>query len=155
MKSTNFDVIHDPGSAPIKLWTRGVPLEDEARRQLQNIAKLPFIHGWIAVMPDVHLGKGATVGSVVPTIGAIVPAAVGVDIGCGMMAARTSLTADDLPDNLAAIRSAIEHAVPHGRTVMRGSRDKGSWDSAPTSSVERWSHLSKDFDRITDRAPRL
>ena len=75
MQPLNHDVIQDPGAAPIKLWTRGVPLEDEARKQLQNIAKLPFIHRWIAVMPDVHLGKGATVGSVVPTIGAIVPAA--------------------------------------------------------------------------------
>ena len=99
---------------------------DEARKQLQNIAKLPFIHRWIAVMPDVHLGKGATVGSVVPTIGAIVPAAVGVDIGCGMIAARTTLSASDLPDNLAEIRSAIEHAVPHGRTAERHARDKGA-----------------------------
>ncbi|WP_193069506.1 RtcB family protein, partial [Pseudomonas sp. K5] len=78
----HHDVIQEPGAVPIRLWTRGVPLEDAAREQLQNIARLPFIHRWIAVMPDVHLGKGATVGSVVPTIGAIVPAAVGVDIGC-------------------------------------------------------------------------
>ena len=93
MTTLNYDVIQQPGAAPIKLWTRGVPLEDQARQQLQNIAKLPFIHKWISVMPDVHLGKGATVGSVVPTIGAIIPAAVGVDIGCGMVAARLSLTA--------------------------------------------------------------
>ena len=155
MKTSNYDVIHEAGSAPIKLWTRGVPLEDEARRQLQNIAKLPFIHGWIAVMPDVHLGKGATVGSVVPTIGAIVPAAVGVDIGCGMMAARTSLTASDLPDTLAGIRSAIERAVPHGRSTARGGRDKGSWATPPDASVDRWSRLATDFDRITDSNPRL
>ena len=81
MTTLNHDVIQQPGAAPIKLWTRRVPLEDQAREQLQNIARLPFIHKWIAVMPDVHLGKGATVGSVVPTVGAIIPAAVGVDIG--------------------------------------------------------------------------
>ena len=153
--ATNYDLIHEQGHAPIKTWTRGVPLEDEARKQLQNIARLPFIHQHIAVMPDVHLGKGATVGSVVPTIGAIIPAAVGVDIGCGMIAARTTLTADDLPDNLAALRSAIERAVPHGRTVGRGKRDKGAWDTLPQRSVDGWSTLSEDFSRITERHPRL
>lgn len=153
--ATNYDVIHEQGHAPIKTWTRGVPLEDEARKQLQNIARLPFIHRHIAVMPDVHLGKGATVGSVVPTIGAIIPAAVGVDIGCGMIAARTTLTAGDLPDNLAGLRSAIERAVPHGRTVGRGKRDKGAWDAPPQRSIEGWSTLSEDFGRITERHPRL
>ena len=149
----NYDVIHQPGAAPIKLWTRGVPLEDAAREQLQNIARLPFIHRWIAVMPDVHLGKGATVGSVVPTIGAIVPAAVGVDIGCGMIAARTTLVASDLPDNLAGLRSAIERAVPHGRTV--GPRDKGAWNAPPELAIEGWSQLVADFELICQRHPRL
>jgi tRNA-splicing ligase RtcB len=155
MTSHNYNVIQDPGGVPIKLWTRGVPLEDEARDQLRNIAKLPFIHRWIAVMPDVHLGKGATVGSVVPTIGAIIPAAVGVDIGCGMIAARTSLVASDLPDNLAEVRSAIESAVPHGRSPPRGGRDKGAWENAPSLSVEGWSQLVADFDKICERHPRL
>lgn len=155
MTTHNYDVIQDEGAAPIKLWTRGVPLEDEARKQLQNIARLPFIHRWIAVMPDVHLGKGATVGSVVPTIGAIVPAAVGVDIGCGMIAARTTLTASDLPDNLAEIRSAIERAVPHGRTAERRARDKGAWENAPALAVEGWSQLVADFEKICERHPRL
>ncbi|KRD73961.1 RtcB family protein [Lysobacter sp. Root983] len=155
MSTQNYDVIQEPGSAPIKLWTRGVPLEDEARQQLQNIAKLPFIHRWIAVMPDVHLGKGATVGSVVPTIGAIVPAAVGVDIGCGMIAARTSLTASDLPDDLAGLRSAIERAVPHGRTTGRGMRDKGAWQNPPERAIEGWTQLVADFQRICERHPRL
>ncbi len=77
---------------------------------------MPFIYRHLAVMPDVHVGKGSTIGSVIPTKGAIIPAAVGVDIGCGMMAVRTSLMASDLPDNLSGIRSAIEHAVPHGRS---------------------------------------
>jgi len=154
-RTPTHDIIHDEGAAPIRLWTRGVPLEDEAREQLRNIAKLPFIHRHIAVMPDVHLGKGATVGSVVPTVGAIIPAAVGVDIGCGMIAARTSLRAVDLPDSLAGLRGAIERAVPHGRTVGRGKRDRGAWESPPKQAVEGWSTLSKDFRRITERHPRL
>lgn len=99
---------------PIKGWVRGVPVEPEAQAQLRNIAALPFVGPWVAVMPDVHLGKGATVGSVVPTRGAVVPAAVGVDIGCGMAAVRTTLTAKDLPDSLAPLRGAIERAVPVG-----------------------------------------
>ncbi|EVT69398.1 RTCB protein [Stenotrophomonas maltophilia 5BA-I-2] len=155
MTTLNYDVIQQPGAAPIKLWTRGVPLEDQARQQLQNIAKLPFIHKWISVMPDVHLGKGATVGSVVPTIGAIIPAAVGVDIGCGMIAVRTTLVASDLPDNLSAVRSAIELAVPHGRSVTRGGRDKGSWDTPPELAVEGWAQLVDDFALICERHPRL
>ncbi|HEY4163829.1 MAG TPA: RtcB family protein, partial [Dongiaceae bacterium] len=76
----------ETGGAPIKAWTRGVPIEDSARKQLENVARLPFIHKHVAVMPDVHFGRGATVGSVIPTVGAIVPAAVSVDIGCGMAA---------------------------------------------------------------------
>ena len=104
------------GHAPIKAWTRGVPVEDAALDQLYNLASLPFIHKHVAAMPDVHYGMGATVGSVIATKGAVIPAAVGVDIGCGMCASLTSLTASDLPDNLGAVRSAIEAAVPHGRT---------------------------------------
>jgi tRNA-splicing ligase RtcB len=152
--SITYDVIQQPGAVPIKLWTRGVPLEDAAREQLQNIARLPFIHRWISVMPDVHLGKGATIGSVVPTIGAIIPAAVGVDIGCGMIATRTTLTASDLPDNLSAVRGAIERAVPHGRSVGRG-RDKGSWETPPELAVDGWTQLVDDFALICERHPKL
>ena len=112
---------------PIKAWTSGVTLEAEALGQLYNLANMPFIHKHVAVMPDVHAGKGATIGSVIATKGAIIPAAVGVDIGCGMMAVRTALTASDMPDNLHAIRSAIEAAVPHGRSDNGGANDKGAW----------------------------
>ena len=154
--STSFQFLHAEGSPlPIKGWVDGVPVEPEARRQLQNIAAIPFVGPWVAVMPDVHLGKGATVGSVVPTIGAIVPAAVGVDIGCGMIAARTTLTASDLPDDLAPLRSAIERAVPHGRSPARGGRDKGAWENAPPLAVEAWSQLVADFEKICERHPRL
>ena len=153
MSTTAYNVIQESGGVPIKLWTRGVPLEDEARRQLINMASLPFIHRWIAVMPDVHLGKGATVGSVVPTVGAIVPAAVGVDIGCGMIATRTTLNASDLPDNLHGLRTAIEHAVPHGRSP--GPRDRGAWSSPPDASLDGWSTLESDFRKITSKYPKL
>ena len=108
-----YEVIETEG-VPIKTWTRGVPVEDEARRQLVNIARLPFVFRHVAAMPDVHLGIGATVGSVIPTVGAVIPAAVGVDIGCGMCAVRTSVRAEHLPDSLREIRLAIEEAVPVG-----------------------------------------
>lgn len=119
------------GAAPIKAWTRGVPIEPEAEQQLRNIASLPFIHSHVAAMPDVHLGWGATVGSVIATKGAIVPAAVGVDIGCGMCAVRTSLTSNDLPQTLAPLREAIERAVPLGNAVNRHVADstKTTWES--------------------------
>ena len=108
-----YDVI-ETKNVPIKAWTNGVPVQDSARQQLINVASLPFIHKHVAVMPDVHWGRGATVGSVIATKGAIIPAAVGVDIGCGMMTVRTSLHARHLPDDLYAIRMAIEVAVPVG-----------------------------------------
>lgn len=149
----NFDTLFVEGGAPIMMWTQGVPVEDEARAQLVNTAKMPFIFKHLAVMPDVHLGKGSTIGSVIPTRGAIIPAAVGVDIGCGMMAAKTTLVAADLPDNLAGLRSAIEAAVPHGRTV--GRRDKGAWDTPPSMVDAMWHELHDGFSRIVGkRSPR-
>lgn len=141
--------------APVKMWTNGVPVEPEARAQLLNTAKMPFIFKHLAVMPDVHLGKGSTIGSVIPTHGAIIPAAVGVDIGCGMIAVRTSLTAADLPDNLAGIRSAIEQAVPHGRTTGRSRRDKGAWETPPEEAEKFWAELAPRFKRLTDKYPAL
>ena len=153
MKSENYEVMHQDGARPVKMWTHGVPVEDDARKQLNNIARLPFIFKHIAVMPDVHLGKGSTIGSVIPTKGAIIPAAVGVDIGCGMMACKTTLTATDLPDNLAPLRSAIEKAVPHGRTP--GARDKGAWDSPPAHVDAFWNELFPAFERIVQKYPKL
>ncbi len=98
----------------VRAWVEGVEVEPDAAAQIRNIAALPIVAGPVAVMPDVHLGKGATVGSVIPTRGAIIPAAVGVDIGCGMCAVRTTLVANDLPDSLGRIRAAIESLVPVG-----------------------------------------
>src|SRR5205085_12556170 len=94
-REKSYDVIRGAEGVPIKAWTRGVMLDENARKQLLNVARMPFVHGWVAVMPDVHWGIGATVGSVIPTTGAIIPAAVGVDIGCGMSAVGTTLTARD------------------------------------------------------------
>src|SRR5215813_5909561 len=99
-----YELIDSGGGVPIKAWVRGVPIEDAAVAQLRNVARLPIVHRWVAAMPDVHWGIGATVGSVIPTVKAIIPAAVGVDIGCGMVAARTSLVASDLPDSLKGLR---------------------------------------------------
>jgi tRNA-splicing ligase RtcB len=124
-------IYEETSGVPIKHWTRGVQLEEAAHKQLRNVATLPFIHKHIAAMPDVHWGMGATIGSVIATKGAIIPAAVGVDIGCGMMAVRTTLTANDLPDSLSAVRSAIEAAVPHGRTDSGGPNDRGAWGEIP------------------------
>ena len=140
------------GGVPIKSWTKGVPFEDQAKEQLINISKMPFVHKWVAVMPDVHLGIGATIGSVVPTVGAIIPAAVGVDIGCGMMAVKTNMTSQHLPEDLHDIRSAIESAVPHGRSARaRGSRDKGAWGSVPDDVAQAWTSLSAKFDTLSEK----
>ena len=100
------------GLVPVKVWTSDI--EPEAIQQLINVSKLPIVHGHVAAMPDVHLGIGATVGSVIPTKGAIIPSAVGVDIGCGMNAVRLTLSANDLPESLTRLRSAIESQVPVG-----------------------------------------
>lgn len=150
-----YELLTAPSTTPIKMWTKGVPVEGEAKQQLLKTASMPFIFKHLAVMPDVHLGKGSTIGSVIPTRGAIIPAAVGVDIGCGMIAVRTSLTASDLPDNLAGLRSAIEHAVPHGRTVGRAQRDKGAWNRTPEDVDAHWAHLAPRFKKLTDKYPQL
>lgn len=136
-------------------WVDGVTVDANAVRQVSNLAALPFVHPHVAVMPDVHVGIGATVGSVVPTRGAIIPAAVGVDIGCGMIAQRTSLTASDLPDSLRAVRSAIEAAVPHGRTDNGGRGDRGAWHDLPDVTSAAWARLADRYELIVDRHPRL
>lgn len=150
-----YNIIQDKKGVPIKMWTKGVPVDEKSKEQLLKTAQMPFIYKWMAVMPDVHVGIGATIGSVIPTKGAIIPAAVGVDIGCGMMAARTSLTASDLPDNLHALRTELERLIPHGMTKGRGRRDRGSWDT-PTARVDQaWAELVTDFEYICMKHPRL
>jgi tRNA-splicing ligase RtcB len=156
MPETNYNVFAPPHGVPVKAWTKGVALEDQARQQLTNAAQLPFIFKWIAAMPDVHWGVGATVGSVIPTKGAIIPAAVGVDIGCGMMAVQTSLNARDLPDSLKEIRAAIEAGVPHGRTNHGGAGDRGAWHDIPGRNGSVWSdELKSRYDAILAKHPKL
>ena len=152
----NYIQLSAAKGVPIKAWVKGVPLEDQARQQLLNVAQLPFVFKWVAAMPDVHWGIGATVGSVIPTKGAIIPAAVGVDIGCGMMAVQTDLNARDLPDNLHAVRTAIEEAVPHGRTNHGGKGDKGAWQIIPERNLEVWgTELRGRYDAILEKHPKL
>lgn len=129
---------------PIKAWTRGVAVDSFAIEQLRRTAALPIVHGWVAAMPDVHVGMGATIGSVVPTRGAVIPAAVGVDIGCGMSAVQTSLVASDLPDSLKGLRRAIEMRVPVGRAAFR---------DPPEAQQQAWSVLSPRYRRIVDKRP--
>ena len=151
----NYEVLNVEGGRHVKMWTQGVPVDEQAKQQLANIARMPFVHSHLAAMPDVHVGKGATVGSVIATKGAIIPAAVGVDIGCGMMAVQTTLKAKDLPESLAQLRSRIERAVPHGSVTVRGRAHKGSWGNTPDSVRTRWGSLADRHAAIVARYPRL
>ncbi|HVY88099.1 MAG TPA: RtcB family protein [Hyphomonadaceae bacterium] len=148
---STFEVFETAQGGRIKAWVKGVPVEDAARKQLENVAGLPFVHSHLAVMPDVHFGRGATVGSVIPTKGAIIPAAVGVDIGCGMMAIETTLQAGQLPDSLAKLRSEIERKTPVG------NGGGGEHKLIPDSVASRWrnSDLEARLDRIRDRHGRI
>lgn len=132
------------GRVPVKIWTDKI--DDGARNQLRNISVMPFIHKHVAAMPDVHLGKGATVGSVIPTKGAIIPAAVGVDIGCGMNAIRLSLKANDLPDTLETLFKEIERVVPLGAGGEHKYARGG--DGLIRGYFDR-------FQKITDKHPRV
>ncbi|MFG2500204.1 RtcB family protein [Streptomyces sp. NPDC048441] len=136
-----------PGAkVPIRMWTDPASVEDVALQQLQNVATLPWIKG-LAVMPDVHYGKGATVGSVIAMQGAVCPAAVGVDIGCGMSAVKTSLTANDLPGDLSRLRSKIEQAIPVGRGMHVDPVDPGRLHGFAASG---WEDFWGRFDGVAD-----
>ncbi|MFN2239733.1 MAG: RtcB family protein, partial [Thermoanaerobaculia bacterium] len=151
----NYELLPTGNGVPIKAWIHGVPVEESALQQLRNIAQLPFLYRWVAAMPDVHFGIGATVGSVIASKKAIIPAAVGVDIGCGMMATRTTLRASDLPDSLAKIRSRIEAAVPHGRTSKGGKGDQGAWRRPPQEIQAAWAPLVGRYQSIVSKHPRV
>ncbi|MBB1257424.1 RtcB family protein [Streptomyces alkaliterrae] len=136
-----------PGArVPIRMWADPATVEDGAMRQLRNVSTLPWIKG-LAVMPDVHYGKGATVGSVIAMKDAVCPAAVGVDIGCGMTAVRTSLTANDLPGDLSALRSGIEAAIPVGRAAHDEAVDPGDLHGFPTAG---WDDFWSRFGGIAE-----
>lgn len=136
-----------PGAkVPIRMWTDPASVEEVALQQLRNVATLPWIEG-LAVMPDVHYGKGATVGSVIAMRGAVCPAAVGVDIGCGMSAVRTSLTAGDLPGDLSRVRSAIEAAIPVGRGMHDDPVEPRQFHGLATAG---WEEFWWRFDGVAE-----
>jgi tRNA-splicing ligase RtcB (3'-phosphate/5'-hydroxy nucleic acid ligase) len=150
---SNFEVIDAGNGRFIKAWSRGVPFEDKAVEQLKNTAKLPFIYKYLAAMPDTHWGMGATIGTVLPTKGAIVPSAVGVDIGCGMMAVRVGLRRGDFGD-VSAARRSIESAVPCGRTNNGGVGDRGAWGEIPTNVSTIWvTEFQERYDLLCEKHP--
>jgi len=133
------------GRVPVRIWTQDIA--HDALQQLQNLSQLPIVHHHVAAMPDVHYGTGATVGAVIPTREAIIPADVGVDIGCGMNAVRLSLSAEDLPDSLAKMRRAIEAEIPVGFAQHARTRVKGS------AHARQARHMSDRLDEIVTRHP--
>lgn len=139
------------GRAPIRMWADPAEVEPAAMQQLRNVANLPWTHG-VAVMPDVHAGKGATVGSVIAMRDAVSPAAVGVDIGCGMSAVKTSLRVEDLPDNLPYLRSRLEAAIPVGFAAHRAPVDPTKVHGLPQDG---WARFWKDFDQLDAPVRRL
>lgn len=143
-------------NVPVKVWDDGVTMEQGTIDQVSKIARLPIVFDHVALMPDGHQGIGSTVGSVIPTRKAVIPAAVGVDIGCGMCAVKTSLTAENLPDSLHDLRIAIENAVPHGGPGVRGTwAEVGRY--GPPSSVSKLflSDLDRGYKMIEDKHPKI
>ena len=149
-----FDIIDAGNGRFIKAWKRGVAFEESAIKQLTNSAQLPFVRPYLAAMPDTHWGMGSTVGSVIPMVDAIIPAAVGVDIGCGIMAVRTNLDARCMPESLAALRRAIEDKVPHGRTNDGGPGDRGAWNTVPEYIDEIWAaEFAEPYSGLASQHP--
>lgn len=137
---------------PVKVWADNVQLEEQALEQLYNVSELPFIFKHIAAMPDVHMGWGAAIGSVIATQGAVVPSAVGVDIGCGMSAYNTGMKSDELPKDLAGLREEIEVVIPHG-----GPGEVGSWKgNIPEYVRTLWEvALEDDYEKIAQKYPEI
>ena len=140
---------------PVREWTVGVDVEEGARKQLFNVANMPFIYKHIVALPDCHSGIGATVGSVIPTVGAICPSAVGVDIGCGVCVVKTTMKASQLPKSLSETRAVIEGAVPHGRTDNGGKNDHGAWGTAPDVVNIAWMGLEPGYKKIIAKHPKI
>ena len=150
---SNFEVIDAGNGKFIKAWRKGVKFEDEAIKQLKNTATLPFIFRHISAMPDTHWGMGSTVGTVLPTKGAVVPAAVGVDIGCGMLAVHTNLRKQNLGD-LHEVRLGIEQIVPAGRTNNGAKGDRGAWFNIPENIQSTWDNeFSLRYTELVTKHP--
>lgn len=149
--------MNEKGKVPIKIWEPdGFPTEISALNQLRNVASLPVVGPHVAVMPDVHWGRGATVGSVIPTRAAIIPAAVGVDIGCGMMAVQTNAQAEDLEGKHRSIRDAIENAIPIGGPGAKGSWSDQGWWTQPRFIEQVWSReFSNEYLEICKKHPMI
>jgi len=139
---------------PVKLWTQLDQLEPMARSQLENVARLPWVFKHVAAMPDVHYGIGATVGSVIAMEAAVAPAAVGVDIGCGMAAVRTSLRANDLPDSLRTIRSKLESTIPLGFHMHSMAQPARLFEKS-SAGGQLYRDLRREFRQLSERAARL
>ena len=140
-----YDIIDAGNGRFIKAWKRGVPFDDNTIEQLKLTARLPFVTPYVAAMPDAHLGSGSTIGTVMPTQSAVCPAAVGVDIGCGMFAQRLAITRVSLErEGLPDIRRSIERAVPHGRTENGGKGDRGAWTNPPVHIQTNWDKNFRD-----------
>lgn len=137
---------HTDNGTPVRVWTPH--LDSAAWRQAQDFASLPFVHPrGLALMPDVHVGRGVCVGSVLPTVGALVPAAAGTDLGCGMMAVRLDLTARQLPDNLRAVRKRLEARIPAG--AGQAHRE------VPERTARAWQGMADGYARVTALHPKL
>ena len=150
-----FDVIDAGNGHLVKAWKHGVPFEDAAIVQLIKTASMPFVFKHVAAMADCHVGIGATIGTVLPTKGAVCPASVGVDIGCGMIAQRTSLTRADFAHiALPGLRLAIEAAVPCGRTNNGGPGDRGAWGNVPDDISMVWTkEFNNDYIDMCEKNP--
>ncbi|HEY9844088.1 MAG TPA: RtcB family protein [Candidatus Obscuribacterales bacterium] len=153
---SNYLYLDNKQGKPVKAWVNGVLFDSDTQFQLMQTAQLPFIFHHVAAMPDCHLGKGSTVGSVIPTKGAIIPAAVGVDIGCGMVAARTTLKAEELPDDLHALRLAIESVVPVGMNDWSKSIfESGDLRSYRKRGEQHWKPLQAGYQKILDKYAKI
>jgi len=139
LKENKMKVWKTENNGLVKAWIEGVPIDEGAKKQISHMADLPFVTPHVAIMPDVHVGMGATIGSVIPTYRAIIPAAVGVDIGCGMSAVKLNVMKKELLENAYELRYEIEKAVPHGRTDNGGENDRGAWGDVPD-------HVQKVYD---------
>ncbi len=146
-------VISEPGRALVKAWVEGVPVEEGVWKQVANLAAVPGVER-IALMADCHIGNGACVGSAILTHDIVIPAAVGVDIGCGMIAAPLNLTRTDLPQSLAELRAVIEAHIPVGRTNNGQKGDRGAWGEPPADVMETWNgKLETAYTAMIERYP--
>lgn len=155
MTDVQYAVLPVDHGYPIKMWNQGVPMEDSVLTQATNLAAVPGVLR-VAIMPDAHMGHGAAVGSAILTEDIVIPAAVGVDIGCGMVAAPLNLHRSDLPEGLAALRAAIEVRIPVGRTNNGQKGDRGAWGEPPEDVMTVWTErLRTGYEAMVAKYPAM